>query len=266
GRLTSPWLGSGGAVTPHSFHDTYGFLPPYRIRDRFASWAVLIMPYIEQTNLYNQWDITREYYQQPASVVQAQVPIYYCPTRRSPPQLSVNDDRGDVRSAGQRAWPGGLADYAVSTTSSDVNGNYISYNNMAPGAIIDGSSVVVGGRITSWKGLTTIASIADGTSNTFLVGEKHVRLGFFGIEQSGSGDCSIYNGDQAQCVARSAGPGRQPALSPTRSSLNLFGSYHPGICQFVFCDGSVKAIPVSLNGDILRRLVWRNDGEVIPNF
>jgi prepilin-type N-terminal cleavage/methylation domain-containing protein/prepilin-type processing-associated H-X9-DG protein len=250
----------------HNFHDTHNFFPPYRIRDRYASWATLILPYIEQANLYNQWDITREYYQQPASVVQAQVPTYYCPTRRSPPQLSLNDANGDVRDSGGRAFPGGLADYAVSTLSSDPNGVYGSYNNMAPGAIIDGheNSVLAGGRITSWKGLTTIASITDGTSNTLLVGEKHVRNDRFG-NRPNMADCSIYGGDQAQCIARSAGPGRQLALL-TSSSQNLFGSYHPGVCQFVFCDGSVRALPVGLSGDILRRLVWRHEGEVIPNF
>src|ERR1700757_2675232 len=61
----------------HSFHDTYRSLPPYRIKKYFATWAVLIMPYIEQDSLYKQWDILNEYYNQPASVVQATVPIYF---------------------------------------------------------------------------------------------------------------------------------------------------------------------------------------------
>src|SRR5262245_56846738 len=39
----------------HTFHDSKQFLPPYRIRDRFASWAVLILPYIEQDTIYRQW-------------------------------------------------------------------------------------------------------------------------------------------------------------------------------------------------------------------
>jgi hypothetical protein len=245
----------------HSFHDTYNFLPPYRLRDRFASWAVVILPYIEQDNLYRQWDILAEYYRQPIAVVQAQVPLYLCPTRRSPPQLSLNNANGDVRDTGGPAFPGALADYAVSTTDGST-----SYNNMAPGAIIDGESVTAaGGRIASWRGLTNFAGITDGLSNTFLVGEKHVRPDRFGDRPS-MADCSIYNGDQAQCVARSAGPGRQLALTPLASSQNLFGSYHPGVCQFVLCDGSVRAVPVSLTGDILRLLVLRSDGQVIPNF
>src|SRR5687768_416245 len=66
----------------HNFHDTHNSFPPYRIADRFATWAVLLMPYIEQDNLYKQWDIAAEYYDQKAPVIQAQVSIYYCPTRR----------------------------------------------------------------------------------------------------------------------------------------------------------------------------------------
>ena len=42
-----------------------------------------------------------------------------------------------------------------------------------------------------------------------------------------------------------------------------FGSYHPGVCQFVFCDGSVRAIRNSIDTANLRRLAVRNDGEVI---
>jgi prepilin-type processing-associated H-X9-DG protein len=42
-----------------------------------------------------------------------------------------------------------------------------------------------------------------------------------------------------------------------------FGSYHPGVCQFVFCDGSVRAIRNNIDSATLRRLAVRNDGEVI---
>src|SRR5690349_17539599 len=38
------------------FHDEYGFLPPSRIWDHWATWAVLILPNLEQDNLYKLWD------------------------------------------------------------------------------------------------------------------------------------------------------------------------------------------------------------------
>jgi len=45
-----------------------------------------------------------------------------------------------------------------------------------------------------------------------------------------------------------------------------FGSRHPGICQFVLCDGSVKAIQTNINLQILTRLANREDGETIGDF
>src|SRR5262245_983744 len=79
----------------HNYHGTYKRFPPAALGgDGEVSWAVLLFPYIEQDPLYRQWNLTLRYtyYRHPASVVGAQVSIYYCPSRRSPPQLSVSGD------------------------------------------------------------------------------------------------------------------------------------------------------------------------------
>ena len=44
-----------------------------------------------------------------------------------------------------------------------------------------------------------------------------------------------------------------------------FGSRHPGICQFVFCDGSVRALPNSTDVTVLTRLAMRADGGVVTS-
>ncbi|MFN5291260.1 MAG: H-X9-DG-CTERM domain-containing protein, partial [Planctomycetia bacterium] len=41
-----------------------------------------------------------------------------------------------------------------------------------------------------------------------------------------------------------------------------FGSYHNGVCQFVFCDGAVKALNVSVSTTALQRFALRDDGQV----
>src|SRR5262245_7915165 len=41
----------------HNFHDTHKALPPMDMGDNFVSWAVVIMPYIEQDNVYRKWNI-----------------------------------------------------------------------------------------------------------------------------------------------------------------------------------------------------------------
>ena len=45
-----------------------------------------------------------------------------------------------------------------------------------------------------------------------------------------------------------------------------FGSYHTGIVQFNFADGSVRALPVTIDPKILGLLASRNDGQPIPDF
>ena len=42
-----------------------------------------------------------------------------------------------------------------------------------------------------------------------------------------------------------------------------FGSLHPGVSQFVFCDGSTRSIRVTIDGLNLRRLAVRNDGDPV---
>jgi prepilin-type N-terminal cleavage/methylation domain-containing protein len=101
----------------HHYNLDYGALPPTRVSDQGATWAVLIFPYLEQTNLFTAWDLTRSYYKQNDVARLTSLPGYFCPTRRlqsTPPTQSLS---GDVPSDGPPDAPnvsGALADYAVS--------------------------------------------------------------------------------------------------------------------------------------------------------
>jgi prepilin-type N-terminal cleavage/methylation domain-containing protein len=111
----------------HMYHDGQGTLPPSRLGDASATWAVLILPYLEEDNLYRQWDLSKTYYQQNAVAQQKAVKIYFCPSRRTantPPLVSLFGDTpswGD----GSALFPGALCDYAacVGTSGADV-GNH----------------------------------------------------------------------------------------------------------------------------------------------
>ena len=109
----------------HNYHDTYAEIPPHRL-DRYGgvTWAVLLLPYIEQGNFYSRWDPKRWYYDQGQNVAegdeirQTQVKIYYCPTRRQPPQNSIVGDKPDYAFGGSKPhYPGALSDYACSIGS-----------------------------------------------------------------------------------------------------------------------------------------------------
>jgi hypothetical protein len=59
---------------------------------------------------------------------------------------------------------------------------------------------------------------------------------------------------------------RYLANGPTDSfrPAERFGSYHPGICQFVFGDGSVRSVPNSTNILILTAIALPDDGQAVP--
>jgi prepilin-type N-terminal cleavage/methylation domain-containing protein len=293
-------------LATHNYHDANSAFPPVRIwgSDGWASYFVLLMPYMEQANLENTWDLTKRYAQQSVTARQTQVKSYYCPSRRSASGLSVaenwyvNDScpPPDAKASGCGAEalqyrfsiannpPGALGDYAACV--GDMRGTPNSptiedwFNSSSNGAIIianatpapatsppPAASVV----ITSFTSLTKISSISDGTSNTFLAGEKHIPLGMLGRAKVGDGP--LYSGAWTCFAGRIAGLEDPLAQGPTDVTPSTgvidgifarkFGSWHTGICQFVFCDGSVKAIRNNIDTANLRRLAVRNDGEVI---
>jgi prepilin-type N-terminal cleavage/methylation domain-containing protein len=101
----------------HQYQLVHDQFPPRCAFDTAgASWAVLILPYLEQDNLYNQWDLTRTYYDQSDSARMTSVPVYFCPSRRTPKNAGYS-------TSGDQPWlggdnygphvPGALIDYAA---------------------------------------------------------------------------------------------------------------------------------------------------------
>jgi prepilin-type N-terminal cleavage/methylation domain-containing protein/prepilin-type processing-associated H-X9-DG protein len=234
-----------------NYESAFGKLPPDRLDVGFATWAVVMLPYIEQDNLYRQWDINATYYQQNDTARRSPVKLYFCPSRRtsgSPPTTSVS---GDVPSWGGSAAsnvPGALGDYAVCV---DRTG-YDFPTEVAPN---------MSGPFQMGTGMR-IADFTDGTSSTLLVGEKHVPQGKWGV---GWWDCSTYNGDYHKCSTRAAS--RQfPLTTNPKDQGWKFGSMHTQVVVFCFADGHVQNIPEMINPSILELLGMRNDGQVIPDY
>jgi prepilin-type N-terminal cleavage/methylation domain-containing protein len=107
------------------FEHYNGALPGSRVQGDTATWAVLILPYLEQPNLFRQWDLSKPYVLQNDVARQTRLAIYFCPTRRSPndsPTLSVSGD-GPYLPDGTcgPSVPGALGDYAanIGTTGMD---------------------------------------------------------------------------------------------------------------------------------------------------
>jgi prepilin-type N-terminal cleavage/methylation domain-containing protein len=268
----------------HNYHDSAGQFPPVRVDYDYATWFVLIMPFLEQDNVARTWSFSQPYNVQSDVARSTEVKIFYCPSRRPPTGLSVVEGvvPGDTTPPPEVSGTptgrftvddhpeGALGDYAACV--GDMRGTPNDPNHQQwPGDLANGA-LIIGSRKAdgTFQSHTNFASITDGTSNTFLAGEKHVPLGMFG--RAKVGDSSLYNGVWTVYSGRVAGIEDPLATGPTDVTPSIggdafyarkFGSYHPGIVQFVFCDGSVKPVQIGIDPENLRRLAVRNDGEVI---
>src|SRR5262249_19617550 len=144
---------------------------------------------------------------------QAQVKTFFCPTRHTPTTLSPITTGSTVT--------GMPSDYAgcvgdSGTVPTDGVFKQVNSNHMLAG--------------------TTIAGMTDGTSNTIMLGEKHIQLGMLNDPIQ---DGLIFSGSEQQTYSRRAGPNNPLAISNQVAINNQFGSWHDGVCQFVFGDGSV---------------------------
>jgi prepilin-type N-terminal cleavage/methylation domain-containing protein len=256
-------------LAAHGFHDTRKFLPPKWIDgigtaasprvsvapDGFATWAVLLLPHLEQGNVYKLWDLRYPYSKQRPVAVQPQIPVYYCPGR--PAQVP---SIGDLQ-------PGGIGDYASCSGTVD--------NNNRNGAIIE--AIYTAGTdsagvriILMWRGQINLPSITDGTSNTFLFGEKHIRPNQL---RGRSEDRSVFSGNLNN-FRRMAGiqPNgttirllMPPEAQTTTNANSSFGGPHAGVCQFVFGDGSVRPVSLAIAPATLSLLANRKDGQPVPD-
>ncbi len=233
-------------LAAHNFHDTRKFLVPAWVGgngldpDGWATWAVLLLPYVEQGTIYNQWNINYPASKQVPTAYQQQLSVLHCPSR---PDFVLST--GDFVSPG-----GGLSDYGASfgtaANGSNSNGTIIPTADMANSTTTDSSGNPI--LKQGWRGQVTLIGITDGTSNTTLFGEKHVRPNSL---RGKNEDRSIFGG-QNNSVRRMMGiapNGDQRPLSPPNNqngafANTCFGGPHTGVCQFVLADGAVR--PISL--------------------
>jgi prepilin-type N-terminal cleavage/methylation domain-containing protein/prepilin-type processing-associated H-X9-DG protein len=269
-----------------NYESSRGNVPPaYLSGIGHATWLVLIMPYLEESVLYENSNAKKIYWGVAPEFLQTQVSIYYCPSRRGP-GLSVT---GDDSAGCSPHVPGALADYALNGGDhqawiywyygNDKNGiarHTLEHENAEPGYLVGNCPDTI---VSRWTGQRKFKHITDGLSQTFLAGEKFMHPEYFG--QKNYADNSYFNDNHTNNYVRQAGIQTSnhnffivPSPNYTEDKFQLrnyltrnFGSSHSGgRCQFVFCDGSVHAIDPSIDPVTLGRLANIHDGEVISNF
>jgi prepilin-type N-terminal cleavage/methylation domain-containing protein/prepilin-type processing-associated H-X9-DG protein len=124
--------------------------------------------------------------------------------------------------------------------------------------------------------------ILDGTTNTYLVGEKPLNPDSDeGVIRDNSDDGPVYRGFDDDIMrwtgtmtysgGNLTNPRPLPLVRDTpgvnhQSTLYSFGGRHPGVCMIAMADGSVRGIQFSISGEINRLLGGCNEGGVVGNF
>jgi hypothetical protein len=126
--------------------------------------------------------------------------------------------------------------------------------------------------VNAWEPTDAMPWWADGTSNQLCIGEKHIPANELGkCEVAASGlenrDCSLltlYNTTESASLRTTYDSTPIARISDTGSQYDWrFGSYHPGICNFLLGDGSVRGVGVTTSTKILMALSDVCDGEPV---
>ncbi len=224
----------------HNHNDSLGYFPmggftwstpptyingiPAVGKQQMAGWGFQILPYIEQSNVWNGGILV---------AVGAPIKIFFCPARRSPQTVTYKES---YTTGINQNVTHALCDYAASNTE---NTGVVRRNTLNE---------------------ININSISDGTSNTVMVAEK--RLGRQNLGKAQSDDNEGYTAGWDWDTVRSTN--YQPQMDAPFNTVADFGSAHPSRFQAVFADGSVRGINYSVNLTIFKYLCNISDGNVIP--
>jgi hypothetical protein len=201
--------------------------------------------------------------------VQSPLTVMNCPTRRrtmlipagwaknqywynyvSPDTVARSDYAGCAGNAGN------TAQYDYFDTGPSSLAGATTYNWPTPPSNV--FPPPLNGVITQHSAVA-VKEIPDGLSHTMLAGEKSIQLDFYYDGNDGADNQNMYLGFDWD-VCRWAN--KYALLLRDRGGIGNwpnFGSAHPTVCQFVFCDGSVRPLSFSVDGDTLAWLAGRND-------
>jgi prepilin-type N-terminal cleavage/methylation domain-containing protein/prepilin-type processing-associated H-X9-DG protein len=245
------------ALALHQFHDATNALPPgHRSLFNFdlmplSGWTLSVLPYIDQQPLYNQSRaayrrLPLPWFNPPHTGMSTVVPTFLCPS----------DDRVTVPQVSGRSRR-----LVAFTSYLGVSGKT---SQAKDGVLYQDSRV-------------TLLAVADGTSNTLLLGERppsaDLQLGWWyaGIGQrfTGSGDVILGVREpnlQPILAGSKCGPGNYPFMPADGfddpCGMFHFWSPHPGGANFALCDGSVRFLAYSAN-PVMPALASRAGGEAV---
>jgi prepilin-type N-terminal cleavage/methylation domain-containing protein/prepilin-type processing-associated H-X9-DG protein len=228
-----------------------------------GGWTFTVLPFAEQRPLYELGVGGSVATKKPLFMRRGSSPLafFYCPTRRPARALpnvyqTLNSDpvtnaaRTDYAAnsgTDQAAWwsVGGNGDPSFT----DVPGFlYPDYHSVGTGVIYSVSAVKLG-------------EVTDGTSHTYILGEKYLNADNYTNSQEGTDNNPTYSGFDWDWQ-RWQGNG----LVRDRKGLSdwlSFGSAHPAGANMAFCDGSVRHIMYSIDLVTHTNLCHKSDGNTL---
>ena len=269
------------ALATHNYHDTFKKFPTGARLVVYVGgrptggdnlWVELL-PYFEQDNLYNEWDPydNRNNVAGGTNATQAQViKILLCPSDYMPEpvvQLTAANSLTPPWSWGFY----GMSSYGGNAGKRSVfTGGPPNFPRMTRDGIFFINSNV------------NFADIADGTSNTFLFGERYHRDPEYDLQHNvvWPGSSSMAQWGRWGYVANAGAMGnvtlhtaapinyRVPPggdFSTIENRACAFGSGHLGGANFAFADGSVRFLSDSTPLPTLQALSTRRGGEVVSD-
>ncbi len=281
----------------HNYHDTYTKMvyaaQPQNAsgtRQRAASWIVRLLPFIEQSAVYDQYvfsgDSTMQEGPNPNAALINNLVVggLNCPSSPLPNQKSQGTNADGDITVQMGNYVGVHGSHFTGGTISDVSPSTrcnLWYGEQVPNGAI--AYINVGGDnedVGCTQRVSNIGfnAITDGTSNTMMIGEQSdyqydptgakvdVRSSSYlgGVWSNGSG--STYWTQNVTTLRHGintyGGDGNTAAYQHNVS----FTSAHPGGMLGSMVDGSVRFVPENIDFAILTGLCDRQDGNVLQSF
>ena len=155
---------------------------------------------------------------------------------------------GNGGSIGTSIWVGSVAENESKSGQEDLD----NAANTSNGIFFAGSTIA-------------IRDITDGTSSTFLVGEKYVHADHY-TDGNDYGDNEYFLiGDDMDIVRWTSSDYPPMQDTPGVSGFYSFGSAHPHAFNMAYCDGSVRTINYDIDMPTYANQGNRKDGEVLDS-
>jgi hypothetical protein len=242
-----------------------------------GSWLFSILPFIEESNIRELSVAYPEGSLQKRQAIAAQnrvvVSFFYCPTRRAPiarrntftPRNSIaigmivrSDYAANFGDVGRGSVDPDSSGPPVSALQPSYDWTSIDNFARTLTGVIFVRSEVRGSQIT------------DGTSNTFLLGEKHLDPQYYeagrpnSIEPRNDNQGAYTGGNWDNLrVARQGMEPIRDTFNAGESHYPRFGSAHASGWNVAICDGSVTFLTYEIDGITAGRFANRGDGQFV---